>query len=214
MIPLKNKLLATLALTGLLIGGPAHAELQLRANGSMVYDTETNLTWIANASLGGLRTQADAVQWAESLSFGGFDDWRLPTVLPVNGLSLQFDYSEDGSTDVGINNAGLNSELGHLYYASLGNTAAGLTNTGSFSGLVDPGNPVGPVFWTGTAGESGWGLAFFMGMGAQDQLSMDTLGQAWAVRVGDVAAVPEPGSVMLLLAGLAAVAGVARRRSI
>ncbi|KQW45529.1 MULTISPECIES: PEP-CTERM sorting domain-containing protein [unclassified Roseateles] len=208
---LNKTLFTALALTGLLSGMPARAELQLRANGSMVYDTATNLTWLADAGLGGLRTQADAAQWAEGLSFGGVSDWRLPTVAPVNGLALQLDYSEDGSTDIGINNAGANTELGHLYYASLGNTAAGLTQTGSFSGLVDPGNPVGPVFWTGTATEPGWALSFFMGMGAQEALATDTLGQAWAVRVGDVAAVPEPGSVVLMLAGLLAIA--ARRRS-
>lgn len=211
----KKPFLAALTLTGLLIGAPAHAELQLRAGGTMVYDTATNLTWITNAAEGGLRTQADAAAWAASLVFGGFDDWALPTVAPVNGNALQMDYSEDGSTDVGINNAGLNSQLGYLYYVSLGNAAFGLTNSGPFSGLVDPGNDVGPVFWTGTASpvETGWSLAFYMGMGMQDHLAGDTPAQAWAVRVGDVAAtVPEPGSIALLLAGLAAAAGVSRRR--
>ena len=209
----QKTLLAALALTSLLSVMPAQAALQLRGNGSMVYDTATNLTWLADAGLGGLRSQADAALWAQALSFGGVDDWRLPTVAPVNGVALQLDYSEDGSTDIGLNNAGSNSELGHLYHASLGNTSAGLTQTGDFAGLLDPANAIGPVFWTGTASEPGWGLAFFMGMGLQDQLATDTLGQAWAVRVGDVAAVPEPGGLALMLAGLAAAAGVTRRRN-
>lgn len=204
-------MLAGLA-AGLLILGSAQAALLPRANGTLVYDTDTNLTWVTDAALGGLKTQADAAQWAADLSFGGFDDWRLPTVTPVNGLALQLDYSEDGSTDIGLNNAGLNTELGHLFHVSLGNSSGSLTQTGSFQGLADPANPIGPVFWTGTAGEPGWALAFFMGMGAQEQLSTDTLAQAWAVRVGDVAAVPEPGSVMLMLGGLAAMA-LRRRRA-
>lgn len=207
----KKMLFAGLGLAALFAAGHARADLLQRANGTMVYDTATNLTWLTDAALGGLRTQADAAQWAADLSFGGFDDWRLPSVAPLNGVALQLDYAEDGSTDIGLNNAGANTELGHLYYASLGNTAAGLTLVGSFTGLADPANAVGPVFWTGTAGEPGWGLTFFMGMGAQEQLASDTLAQAWAVRLGDVAAVPEPVSVLLMLAGLLAIS--ARRRT-
>lgn len=208
----KKTLLAGLACAGLLSMGSAHADLLPRANGTMVYDTATNLTWLTDAALGGLRTQADAMAWAEGLSVGGFDDWRLPVVAPVNGIALQLDYSEDGSTDIGLNNAGPNTELGHLFHVSLGNSSGSLSNTGSFQGLADPANLIGPVFWTGTAGEPGWALSFFMGVGAQEQLSTDTLAQAWAVRVGDVAAVPEPGSVLLMLGGLAAIA-LRRRRA-
>lgn len=206
----KTKLFAGLA-AGLLTLGSAQAALLPRANGTMVYDTVTDLTWLTDATLGGLRTQADAKAWAEGLSFGGFDDWRLPTVAPVNGIALQLDYAEDGSTDIGLNNAGLNTELGHLFHVSLGNSSGSLTQTGSFIGLADPANPIGPVFWTSTASEPGWALAFFMGMGAQEQLSTDTLAQAWAVRVGDVAAVPEPGSLVLMLGGLLAIATRRRR---
>ncbi len=209
----QKPLFAALALTGLLIGTSAQAELQSRANGTMVYDTETNLTWITDASLSGLLSQADAAQWAANLTFGGVSDWRLPTVSPVNGVALNLDYSEDGSTDVGLNIAGKNAELGYLYHVSLGNTSAGLANAGPFTGLVDPNNALGPVFWTGTASEPGWGLSFFMGMGSQEPLFATESGYAWAVRVGDVAAVPEPAGVALMLAGLFTVAGIARRRS-
>ena len=93
----------------------------------------------------------------------------------------------------------------------MGNSSGSLTQTGSFIGLADPANPIGPVLWTSTASEPGWALAFFMGMGAQEQLSTDTLAQAWAVRVGDVAAVPEPGSLVLMLGGLLAIATRRRR---
>ena len=42
--------------------------------------------------MGGLRDWNDAVTWANTLSFGGFDDWRLPsTTQPDPTCSNQYD---------------------------------------------------------------------------------------------------------------------------
>src|SRR6185436_19325570 len=109
---MKHKFLkiGLLMFAALLQSLPAQATLVLRGT-DMVYDTETNLTWLRNANAGGLKTWQGATDWAQSLVFGGKDDWRLPGVSPVGGGSFNRDYSEDGSTDVGLNNAGKNSEL-------------------------------------------------------------------------------------------------------
>lgn len=55
------------------------------------YDTALNITWLRNANAGagssfddgksstdGKMTWVNAVDWAAALSFGGYDDWRLP----------------------------------------------------------------------------------------------------------------------------------------
>jgi len=183
---------------------PAQASLVDRGNG-MIYDTVSNLTWLKNADSQGLMTWDVAVSWADQLSHGGFSDWRLPGVSPVNGLSLNLAYSEDGSTDGGINQTGLNSELGHLFYTSLGNQAAtGVTQSGPFEALQNY------VYWTGT--ESPYdpeeALHFFTIFGEQGSSLKVNEYHAMAVRVGDV---PEPATLMLLLLGLGAVALTSRR---
>lgn len=196
--------------TTLLLAASAQAALLDRGNG-MIFDTASNLTWLQDANaaqtLGadadGMMDWSAASSWVAQLSHGGFDDWRLPVVRPVNGVALNMAYSEDGSTDSGINTAGLNSELGHLFYTSLGNQAAsGLTQTGPFS------NTQNFAYWTGTGSPYGdeEALHFFTAFGDQGSSLKVNEYRVWAVREGDVLAVPEPQTAALLLLGLGVLA--------
>jgi hypothetical protein len=82
----------------------------------------------------------------------GITGWRLPDTNPVNGVSYNYSFAYDGSTDRGFNNSApgtahagsTGSEMAHLFYKTLGNLAYydtsgsgpqagwGLTNTGRF----------------------------------------------------------------------------------
>ena len=101
--------------------------------------------------------------------------------------------------------------LGNLaYYDTAGNgpqSGWGLSNTGPFANLQ-------AYYWSGlenVANNSGaWGLNFNYG----NQFATDKLnnGNAWAVRSGDVSAVPAPAAVWLFGSGLIGLLGMARRR--
>ena len=135
--------------------------------------------------------------WAENLSYYDpvrsvtYTDWRLPTAL-----------NQDGSgPDSGYNVA--SSEMGHMYYAELGNVAGGggFTNTGFFINLQPD------TYWSSTevasAASDAW--AFRWDPSSGEQFAFDKEDgdfHAWAVRSGDV--VPEPATLgLLLLGGLA-----------
>lgn len=151
---------------------PAVAGLIIRGGG-LVYDSAQNITWLQDTNLGGAgRTWVEALAWADSLVYQGYDDWRLPS---------------SPATAQGFLNEG---ELGHLYSTTLGNVAGGpLANTGPFVGFPSP-----AVFWLDAppihAG-SAWNFEFYRGM--QNASSDTNSWYAWAVRDGDShpTAVPE-----------------------
>jgi hypothetical protein len=128
--------------------GSAHGALIVRGNG-MVYDTVLGITWLqdvtyartSGADVDGVFSYQGANNWANNLVYGGFDDWRLPTLRPVNG-GTQFSSVDagarfDGSSDYGFNiaypgrpgdpagvSAGFTgNELAHMFHVNLGNLA-------------------------------------------------------------------------------------------
>jgi hypothetical protein len=116
---------------------PADAALIDRGTG-MIYDTELGITWLQDANYAqtsgydsdGLMNWDDAMIWANQLAYGGYSDWRLPKVDPVDGESYNNTQTYDGSTDRSYNISAPNSvypythasEMAYMYYNNLNNT--------------------------------------------------------------------------------------------
>lgn len=191
-----------------------------------LYDTTLNVTWLANMNQAGPMSWSAAVAWVKVLSVGGYTDWRLPTIIDSGVPGGQCTYS---GTDCGYNVHtevnGQYSEWAHLFYVTLGNRAEydtngvrragtpgvdfGLTNTATFQHMQ------GSRYWSGTEYVIPDGSAWRVGFsdGAVGSTDRDQPLYPGAVRFGDVTpAVPEPGSWLLMLAGIGMLVAAQRRR--
>jgi hypothetical protein len=208
----KHRIAIALAL-GMTLSASAHATLFDRGNG-MVYDDVLDVTWLADANYaatqfaesGGTLGDADGLMvwgvasaWAYNLEYAGFTDWRLPTATV--GCPLR------GCTD---------SEMAHLFYVDLGGTAdqSILTSTDPDMALFTNLQSYG--YWTGTIFSPITSNAydFIFDNGWQYFAPRSQPFYAWALTDGDVAAIPEPETYALLLAGLGLVGWAARRRHV
>lgn len=204
--PIPSRLLAGLVLVASL-SGAAQAAL-IDRGGGLIYDTDLDVTWLADANYaqtsgykaGGLMTWSEAVTWADNLTYGGYSDWRLPS--PDRGLACRINpYDCSGS------------EMGRLFYTE-GGLSAGQSILADPPGILDDYfiNMQPYAYWTGGEYDSSLAWSFHTDVGAQHANFKSNGYYAWAVRPGDVAAVPEAQTYALMLAGLGLVGWRARRR--
>lgn len=210
---MKKKPLILALLAGIALSGAAQAGLMARGGG-MIYDTDLNLTWLADANYAmtsgadtdGRMNWATANAWAANLVYGGYNDWRLPTALNQDGTGPCSGYYCTGS------------EMSHLFFIELGGTAGYSILSSVDSDLALFQNIQSSVYWSGTEYAPDPGIAWGFGMhySAQGAYSKGDELYAWAVRPGDVAAangstVPEPQTLALVGLGLLGLAVMRRR---
>lgn len=207
----------------------------------LIYDDVLNVTWLQDANYAktsgydadGLMDWVSAKTWAGNLVYHDsvrnvdYSDWRLAKNTPVNGSNANWNYSFSvgGYTDVGFNITSVNSELAYMYYENLGlagyYSPSGITQTNFFgkNGVVQ--TDVGLVknltaysYWSAAEFAlypgNGWYFSTYQG----NQNGSSNPGAqflAWAVRDGDVAAVPVPGAIWLFGSGLFGLLGLKRR---
>lgn len=193
-----------------LLSTTANAALESRLGGLAIYDTDLNITWLADANYAGTTMDwATANRWVASISIGGVSGWRLPTTLQPDNSCPPSAYSPQGTNCTG-------SEMGHLFYNELGGVASG-----TFS-LIDVHNDNFNLFqnfqvqtggyWSGTElvpnpEQNAW---YFNLNGGQYYIAEWHVLSALAVHDGDV--VPVPAAAWLFGSGLIGLAGLARKR--
>jgi hypothetical protein len=174
-------LAATIIILTICTFGSLHAAL-IDNGGGLIYDTDRNITWYV-PNLGPM-TWSQAVSWVAGLSVSNANvdnvkGWRLPSALNQDGAGLCDGYNCS------------ESEMGHLYYTELGNTAQErLAHKGPFASLQE-GNYWTALEWKQFPGNA-WAFGFEFGLqGFADKNLADHF-FAMAVHDGDVgASVPE-----------------------
>ena len=147
-----------------------------------------------------------AMEWAQTLSFGGVTGWRLPTINSTSPTATAHNCSSGTAAAC----ASSGNELGYMYYFDLPGTGNKTGNQSPFTGI---GLAFGCCDWSATEFDSSLAWVFDFLVGVQRSVDESFSLSAWAVHAGDVsaAAAPEPASMFLFGVGALGLA-LSRRR--
>jgi hypothetical protein len=201
--------------------GAAQAALVNRGGG-MIYDTTRNITWLADmnyaqtsghtgtgVNANGRMTWDAATAWANNLVYGGFDDWRLPTLNPADTTCSNNTGCTGGELS-GLFVTELGNKANQSVLNQVGDTAEQIANLALFS------NVQSYYYWSGTEYAPNQNNVWVFRTGNGSQIEVSTVNRLYAVAVrrGDVtASVPEPQTLALALLALGATVVARRRRS-
>lgn len=186
------------------------------------YDTDLNITWLADPSLAstntfgvaGISTPYPVMNWdtaqnwitaMNQANYLGYSGWRMPKMFDTSALCT-FGAPTTGNETCGFTPPPDTSEFAHLYNVTLGNPREAKGYASAWSG---PFGYIQPYYWQQTtyAGDSSKAWTFEFRDGSQlAQYKSGPYGYSdnvWAVHDGDIGitSVPEPSSSMLLILG-------------
>jgi hypothetical protein len=188
----KHLLIPVLATSLLTLSTGSQAASLVQRTSDLIYDSDTNRTWMQNADLNGTMTWYQAMNWADNLVYGGYDDWRLPSY----------------------------DEMDHLFYVELGaepwhtevikeNSNYDLFSNFQFNAYWTSDEVQDPQQW----GDAAYIYDTLYGV-HNYYVPKDGEWYAWAIRDGDVTApssVPVPGAIWLMGSGLLGLMSLRKR---
>ena len=135
--------------------GTAQAALVLQANGLEVLDTNTNLIWLKDWEVNGLKNWARQKAWAETTldGFAGSNDWRLPGIAEyVNLFTAYGDLTSNTlpfvNVQPGLHWSGTEFTPGiraWVFFPGFGSQSFGSETSRLFAVAVRPGDVTAPV---------------------------------------------------------------------